>query len=293
LDILVGGHWINNGTFVSGTGKVVFQGSSAQTIGGSVSSAFHDLKIDNGAGVNISIDQFVTSTLDLTDGILSTGAQRLTVGSGGSILNAGNTSYINGILARVYATTGLLSFPVGKDGTFLPASVEYTALSGTSTVAVETFSTGFQGTPPSSVTQVGPRYWNITQTGGTSFTYNVALDGSGLIFPGGPVILKYDAPNTALYHTTSPNYTATGLTSFSDFALGSCTKPTFTYTTSDISCFSGSDGTITITASGGSGSVYQYSIDGGSTWHATHQFTGLISGDYILQVKDSNGCVGE
>jgi hypothetical protein len=96
-----------------------------------------------------------------------------------------------------------------------------------------------------------------------------------------------------LYHTTSPNYTATGLTSFSDFALGSCTKPTFTYTTSDISCFSGSDGTITITASGGSGSVYQYSIDGGSTWHATHQFTGLISGDYILQVKDSNGCVGE
>lgn len=67
--------------------------------------------------------------------------------------------------------------------------------------------------------------------------------------------------------------------------------PTFTYTTSDISCFSGSDGIITINASGGSGSGYEYSIDGGSTWYSSHQFTGLISGNYILQVKDSNGCL--
>jgi hypothetical protein len=66
--------------------------------------------------------------------------------------------------------------------------------------------------------------------------------------------------------------------------------PTFTYTKTDITCFNASNGTITVNASGGSG-TYEYSKDGGSTWQSSNQFTGLGPGNYPIVVKDSYGCV--
>ncbi|NJN77362.1 MAG: hypothetical protein HC803_02755, partial [Saprospiraceae bacterium] len=47
------------------------------------------------------------------------------------------------------------------------------------------------------------------------------------------------------------------------------------------------DGTITITASG-SGAL-QYSINGGSTWQASDNFTGLAAGTYQIRVRNING----
>lgn len=61
---------------------------------------------------------------------------------------------------------------------------------------------------------------------------------------------------------------------------------------SNISCFAGEDGTITITASGGTGS-YQFSLDNGSTYVAgsnPYTFTDLAAGTYHPRVKDANGC---
>ena len=58
----------------------------------------------------------------------------------------------------------------------------------------------------------------------------------------------------------------------------------------DISCFGSIDGSITITASGGT-PPYQYSIDGGITYVSNGGvFTGLISGAYNLAIKDINNC---
>ncbi|NNK90540.1 MAG: hypothetical protein HKO89_08045, partial [Saprospiraceae bacterium] len=51
-------------------------------------------------------------------------------------------------------------------------------------------------------------------------------------------------------------------------------------------CFN--EGSITITASGGSGS-YEYSIDGGSTWTSNPVFDNLALGDYILTVRNTDG----
>lgn len=55
------------------------------------------------------------------------------------------------------------------------------------------------------------------------------------------------------------------------------------------SCFSGSDGTVTLTGSGGSNS-YTYSLDNGLTFQASAQFTGISAGIYNAVVKDSFGC---
>jgi hypothetical protein len=58
---------------------------------------------------------------------------------------------------------------------------------------------------------------------------------------------------------------------------------------SNINCYAGSDGTITVTASGGTG-PYQYSINNGSTWQANPLFTGLAPGPYKIRVKDGKQC---
>lgn len=49
------------------------------------------------------------------------------------------------------------------------------------------------------------------------------------------------------------------------------------------------NGTITITASGGTPAL-QYSIDGGTSFFPTGDFTGLANGSYDVVVEDANGC---
>lgn len=56
----------------------------------------------------------------------------------------------------------------------------------------------------------------------------------------------------------------------------------------DITCFGGADGAITVTAGGGIPG-YTYSIDGGA-FGASATFTGLIAGSHTITVKDANGC---
>ncbi|WP_346854518.1 gliding motility-associated C-terminal domain-containing protein [uncultured Draconibacterium sp.] len=55
---------------------------------------------------------------------------------------------------------------------------------------------------------------------------------------------------------------------------------------SQLNCFGDTDGTITMTVSGGT-TPYSYSLDGGTT---PHDLTGLTAGTYIVTVTDANGC---
>jgi len=51
-------------------------------------------------------------------------------------------------------------------------------------------------------------------------------------------------------------------------------------------CNGGSDGEILVLAMGGHG-TYEYSIDNGSTWQSSNQFTGLTAGFYDVWVRDA------
>jgi hypothetical protein len=53
-------------------------------------------------------------------------------------------------------------------------------------------------------------------------------------------------------------------------------------------CTNGNVGSITVTASGGTGTL-TYSKDG-TNFQASNVFTGLTAGDYTITVKDANGC---
>ncbi|MDP2334874.1 MAG: hypothetical protein Q8N05_00190, partial [Bacteroidota bacterium] len=58
-------------------------------------------------------------------------------------------------------------------------------------------------------------------------------------------------------------------------------------TQTNVNCFGGNDGTLTISnATGGSGS-YQYSHDGGANWQPTGLFDGLTAGNYQVMIRDA------
>jgi len=61
-------------------------------------------------------------------------------------------------------------------------------------------------------------------------------------------------------------------------------------TATDVTCFNGSDGMISLSAIGGSGTLY-YSIDGGNTFPSSSgNFSGLTKGTYNVAVRDYYSC---
>jgi hypothetical protein len=58
----------------------------------------------------------------------------------------------------------------------------------------------------------------------------------------------------------------------------------------NVSCFNGTDGSITLSSSGGTGLI-QYSINGGLTFQTSGVFLNVAAGTYVCSVKDNAGCV--
>jgi hypothetical protein len=70
-------------------------------------------------------------------------------------------------------------------------------------------------------------------------------------------------------------------------------NPAFSATPANVTCYAGSNGQITVTASGGTG-PWSYSTDNGVNYAPDasnpHTFTGLLPATYKVRVKDSFGC---
>jgi len=60
----------------------------------------------------------------------------------------------------------------------------------------------------------------------------------------------------------------------------SCTK-------NNVTKYGGSDGSITVKASGGNSGAYQYSINNGAAWQTSAKFTGLKAGKYTARARDA------
>ncbi len=87
--------------------------------------------------------------------------------------------------------------------------------------------------------------------------------------------------------------TVTDLYNCSDTASTTINEPGEIFyqsvTISDASCFGYSDGTISISGAGGSGSL-EYSTDGGSSYTASGIFADLTAQSYTLKIRDANDC---
>jgi hypothetical protein len=214
-------------TTIDGTGVTPGAGWSAWPTA-TAGTALKSFTINNSAGVTLSTNRFVNTTLGLTNGTITPGANSLTLAATATFTGGSASSHVNGVLNRVYTTTGSAVFPVGKAGVYRPVGFEYTALTGTSTVSVNQIETALTGTLPADTNLNNARTWDISQTGGSSIGYRVTLDPTGDMVTGTVVMLKRESGTTTSNATTSPNFTNTSafttLTGTNNFTLGStCT----------------------------------------------------------------------
>ena len=119
-------------------------------------------------------------------------------------------------------------------------------------------------------------------TGGSGSGYSVSVDN----------LTYYSLPHTFTVNAgTTTVYVQDGSGCIKSYSQ-TITQPTAltqNITGTNPTCYNGSDGTVSTTASGGV-SPYQYSYNGGS-YGSTRSWTGLTTGSYTIAVKDSNGCV--
>lgn len=59
----------------------------------------------------------------------------------------------------------------------------------------------------------------------------------------------------------------------------------------NVTCFDGSDGSITVNSTNGGTGTLTYSIDG-YKWQTSNKFSNVAPGDYVVRVKDNVGCTG-
>ena len=219
-----------------GAATGVFTLTTANTITGI-------LTFNRAAGVTIN-QNFIATTLALTSGAVTTGGNSITIASGGTYTGGSVNDYVNGTLRRVYPSAASLVFPVGKSGVYRPVTFQYTALTGTSTVTVEQFETALTGTLPAGVNLNNARTWDISQTGGSAFTYKVTLDPTGDTPTGTVVMLKKESGTITSNAATSPNYTNTTgfttLTGTNNFTLGSDCAVTATAGADQATCLGSS-----------------------------------------------------
>lgn len=278
------------GTRTFNTANYIYNGSAAQITGTGLPATVNDLVINNSAGVTqTNANLTINGEFDLTAGVF-TSSTNLTVAATGNIINFSSTSYVNGKLNRVYGDVGSKDFPIGKGGNYRPLVLQYTALTGTSTVSAEQFEDALTGSLPSGITLYTARRWVLSQTGGSSFEFNLTLFGSGFVPNGDPVILKKDGTIDDFNASfTSPNfYTANGFTGFGEFALGSrCVAPVInTPSITNATCNGDTDGSINITLTGGS-APFTYLWSNSAT---TQNISGLAAGTYSVTVTATGGC---
>lgn len=249
---------------VTSTGNtLVLNGYSQQIVAGTVEPLLNKLTINNEHGATLSTGVGIDTELTLTNGIITTGSNTLTMECSGTIAGGSTGSHINGKLAQRYCSTGSKTFPIGKAGNYRPLTLNYTALTGTSSVIAEQFESTIQGTLPANIYVQEGRYWQISQTGRSAYSFDLTLDGTAFEVENADarIVSRDGVTNTA--HTASPDsyqFTTTSLSSFGNFAVANeCTAPVITSQPAATSVCMGADAQFEVTTST-TGVTYQWQV---------------------------------
>ena len=113
----------------------------------------------------------------------------------------------------------------------------------------------------------------------------------------GACTFSYSAWSACVNNTQTRTYTSSpsGCTgtppadSLTRSCTSSCPTITFTATKVDVLPCPSTNGSITVSASGGT-APYTYSKDGGSTYQSSNVLSNLTANNYSITVKDVNGC---
>jgi len=203
-----------------------------------------------GASATLPGDRTIPGTFTLTNGILTTGAFTLTVGTSAS--SVGSISYtsgaVRGNLRRWFGTTTTSNtlFPMDDNtGQYVPGTISFTVAPGAGGTITARFTStggGTNGLPiipgvsgSDSITTASDQFWTYAAGDGlTGGTYNIDLTGTN--FPGvtdyttlallkrvdgaSPWTWSAGVHSATTGSNSAPVIHGIGFTSFSDFALG-------------------------------------------------------------------------
>ena len=183
----VAGDWTNNSNagnlLTNKATTVIFNGSTSQTIGGTLATTFNNLTINNAAGVTLGVNVIVgksggSGVLTLSAGSLITGSNTVIINSGGSVAGAGASSFVVGNLRKQIDANGtaVRTFEVGTV-TYAPVDVTISGVGGSKTDGSKFLTvSSTDGEHPNVATSTFDpckdvnRYWTLTKGGNWTFT---------------------------------------------------------------------------------------------------------------------------
>ncbi|MFC1980219.1 beta strand repeat-containing protein [Chloroflexota bacterium] len=206
---------------------VAYVGSAAQTVS---ELTYGGLTINNANDVTLGGNATVNGTLTLTSGKVTTDANKVIIGSSGSVSGGSSSSYVYSNLQK-YVETGPQSpvFEVGTASNYNPVTVDIENVSGAGNLIAKVTSGEHPNIGSSTINSSKDVnvYWSFTNSGvifdnfNATFNFNPGdIDGSAT--PANFIVGKYSGGWT--YPTvgtpTETSTEATGVTSFSDFVVG-------------------------------------------------------------------------
>jgi uncharacterized protein (DUF2141 family) len=195
--------------------------------------------------------------------------------------------------------TGAIQYSIDNGATFQAGNIFNNLPAGVYQVVIQD-ANGCQDTKNVTITEPPALALNLNATTSTCSNSNGSID---ITANGGTGTIQFSIDNGASYQAgnifnnlLAGNYTVTiqdanGCTAMGNINVPDAPAPNVGATpTVDATCNGGSDGSVTVTANGGTGAI-QYSIDNGTTWQPGNSFSGLAAGNYTITIQDANGCV--
>jgi len=283
-----------------GAGSVVFSGAANQTISGQ--NIIQNLELANATGLTVAGNTQVNGVLTLTNGLVSLGSNNLLLGPSATIAGTPSASNMvvatgSGELRKQYASAASFTYPVGDaSGTAEYSPVTLAFNSGTfganNYAGVTVVNSQYPGTATSYLT----RYWNVSNSGITSYSCNATFQYVPADVFGTEADIfctKVPAPFTAYNAANTGTHTidAHGLASLGTFTgnLGDVNPPPPIRSLQDKTITNGmtkcADATLTLLIAG-NGTIYEVQ-SGGSVEHIAGQNiiyypgTKVYSGGYL------------
>ena len=233
-----------------GGSTVEYAGSIAQTTSNAelpASGGAPNLTIDNINGVTLHDSRTVMGNLTLSNGTIITGLNTLTIAGTGSVTR--NNGHVAGKLEKQVPTgSPVLSYEIGDLNNYTPVYLAFNGVTTGGSVTAEVVNGDHPEIEKSKINKDKSvnRYWTIGNNGVSFSTSDAVFNFVGSDIDNGAdtdkfIVEKYDAPNWTSVNVgtrTATSTAVTGITSFSEFAIGEIKKYTITAT-------AGSNGIIT------------------------------------------------
>ncbi len=212
-------------TYTLATIDVFYVGTAAQVLS---PVAYSDVTIDNTSGVTLNSDVTIGGVLAMTNGLATTGANRLIIGSGGALVRG--TGYVVGRLQKPVPTgSPAFSFEIGDATQYTPIDIAFASV----TTGGDLLATVTPGDHPDianagvAFNKSANRYWSFDEIGLNFTSYDatfhfVSTDLDPNANTTTFVVAKKDTGWTTLTPgtRTATSTQATGVTSFSDYVVG-------------------------------------------------------------------------